>query len=61
MTEHDVILAMARAHDREDAAQRGEPSPWDGTAEPWFVEERVAAMREAWNVAKAHFERKADA
>jgi len=28
MTRAELIEAMARAYDREDAAQMGEPSPW---------------------------------
>jgi hypothetical protein len=51
-----VLEAMARAHDREDAAQRGEPDPWawtPGEGDPvlqdfeTFRADRVAAMREA--------------
>lgn len=48
----DMVEAMARAHDKEDAAQRGEPSPWDfkGAEEgddAAFRDERIASMRQA--------------
>lgn len=48
----DMLEAMARAHDQEDAAQRGEPSPWnfqgaDSIDEEAFRDERLSAMREA--------------
>lgn len=44
---------MCRAHDREDSAQRGEPSLWDMQADEFvgdwaeWREERLAAMRSA--------------
>jgi hypothetical protein len=49
----EELEAMCRAHDAEDAAQKGEPSPWDlpvETAEDHaalmiFRCERLAAMR----------------
>ena len=57
--EHALLIAMCQAHDREDAAQKGEPSPWeprfmhaDDETNGW-IEERVVAMREALTVAKA--------
>ncbi|MFC3568375.1 hypothetical protein [Paracoccus simplex] len=39
--------ALARAYDREDAAQRGEPDPWSiGTEdEPGWVADRIACAR----------------
>lgn len=45
-----TVLYMCQAHDREQAAQMGEPSPWDWDDEPpkqTWVNEREAAMREA--------------
>jgi len=45
------VEAMCRAHDREDAAQMGEPSPWDIAKDgvDWddFRTSRLAAMRAA--------------
>jgi hypothetical protein len=52
--EDDVILAMCRAHDREAAAQKGEPSPWDleeARSDHDWVQERFFAMREAFDIA----------
>ena len=47
----DLCRAFAEAYDREDAAQRGEPSPWMlddagdiGDAERWQAE-RIACVR----------------
>ena len=39
-------IAFARAYDTEDAAQRGEPTPWisDEDADEW-VDERIACVR----------------
>lgn len=54
--ETDVLLAMAREHDREDAAMRGEPSPWRDIDEDdhvltdddkVFISERLASMKAA--------------
>lgn len=46
-----MIEEMCRGHDREDAAQKGEPSPWeiavDGDDFHSFRKERIVAMREA--------------
>lgn len=44
-----TLLAMAKAHDLEEAAQKGEPSPWreDFDRDPEWEAERVAAMRAA--------------
>lgn len=55
-SEDEIILAMCRAHDREDSAQRGEPSPWwkDFDRDPDWEQERFLAMREAFDVAKRH-------
>ena len=42
------LEAMARAHDKEEAAQMGEPSPWDIHAadlDPEWVDGRRVAMR----------------
>jgi predicted DNA-binding transcriptional regulator YafY len=53
-----VILAMCRAHDREQAAQMGEPSPWDledAESDIDFVSDRTFAMREAFRVAAQSF------
>lgn len=49
------VEAMCRAHDAEDAAQKGEPSPWRDDfvqqagkkAQKEFRDERIASMREA--------------
>jgi hypothetical protein len=51
----EIIYAMCRAHDEEEAAQRGEPSPWrDGFDRDLDWEnQRFFAMREAFDVAKA--------
>ena len=47
----EMCLAFAEAYDREDAAQRGEPNPWDlddpgdiGDSEAW-QSERIACVR----------------
>lgn len=57
--EDAVILAMCAAHDREESAQKGEPSPWDEgrfpVRDPDWEQERFLAMREAFDVAAAHF------
>jgi hypothetical protein len=55
--EEVVLLAMCKEHDREEAAQRGEPSPWDAEGEDYdeFREERLHAMYEAFEIAKAYF------
>lgn len=48
----DALLeAMCRAHDQEEAAQRGEPSPWrdEGDDFETFRADRIAAMRAAWS------------
>ena len=49
----EQIIAACKAHDREDSAQRGEPSPWDEIdpesalfAKQWIAE-RMASMRAA--------------
>lgn len=49
-----IIWAMAKAHDREESAQKGEPSPWreDFDRDPDWEQERFLAMREAFDVAK---------
>lgn len=52
--EDQIILAMCKAHDREEAAQKGEPTPWTDEAEQDadFVQGRFFAMREAFDVAR---------
>ncbi len=49
----DALRALAQAYDREDAAQRGEPDPWNlddpgdiGDSDTW-VSERLACARAA--------------
>jgi hypothetical protein len=54
-----LLESMAKAADQEDAAQRGEPSPWrfqgsDEADDAAFRAERLAAMREAWKAIRAH-------
>lgn len=43
-----AIEDMCRAHDEEEAAQKGEPSPWrediGGTDEEWMAERRCAML-----------------
>jgi hypothetical protein len=53
--EDAIILAMCRAHDREEAAQMGEPSPWreDFDSDPDWEQNRFLAMREAFDEARA--------
>ena len=47
-SENELLKNMAMAHDAEDAAQRGEPSPWaEGDLDPEWVSERIACMRAA--------------
>jgi thioredoxin-like negative regulator of GroEL len=52
--EDAIILAMCRAHDREEAAQMGEPSPWreDFDRDPDWEQNRFLAMREAFDEAR---------
>jgi hypothetical protein len=41
-----AIEALARAYDREDASQRGEPDPWDdGKDDAAWVAERLACAQ----------------
>lgn len=48
-----AILRAVRAHDREDAAQKGEPDPWaDDFPEPYYSE-RMTSMRLALEAAGA--------
>jgi hypothetical protein len=52
----DFLEHVARAHDQEESAQRGEPSPWtfkgaDAGDDATFRSERLAAMREALKAA----------
>lgn len=44
-----MLERMARAHDREEAAQRGEPDPWAEAGEDFeqFRDERIACFVEA--------------
>jgi hypothetical protein len=53
--EDAIILAMCKAHDREDAAQMGEPSPWreDFDRDLDWEQGRFLAMREAFDEARA--------
>lgn len=49
MASTEVLEAMAQAHDAEDAAQRGEPSPWredlGADQDPeWRAERRTAML-----------------
>jgi len=49
-----MVERMARAHDKEEAAQRGEPSPWaDPTIDAAWIAERITCMRAALQAAKA--------
>ena len=59
--EDAIILEMCKAHDREESAQKGEPSPWDERFERDFdwEQERFFAMREAFDVAKVALSRPA--
>lgn len=58
--ETDVLLAMAREHDREESAMKGEPSPWReidegddlSESDKVFVAERMAAMKAALAAAR---------
>lgn len=49
----DLLEKMCRAHDREEAAQKGEPCPWviqerdNGGIDPDWRRERLSAMHEA--------------
>ena len=53
--EDAIILSMCKAHDREEAAQMGEPSPWreDFDRDLDWEQGRLLAMREAFDVARA--------
>lgn len=48
-----AVEAAARAHDAEDAAQRGEPDPWsiEGDDFTEFRSDRIASMRAALSAA----------
>lgn len=50
--EDAIILAMCRAHDAEESAAIGEPSPWrdDFDRDPDWEQQRFLAMREAYDV-----------
>ncbi|OBQ68944.1 hypothetical protein EFV37_29340 [Mesorhizobium loti] len=46
--ETKTLEALARAYDREDASQRGEPDPWDdGAEDPIWRAERLACAKAA--------------
>lgn len=49
LTDVDTLEAMCRVYDREDSAERGEPSPWDVETDapdfPAFRAGRIEAMR----------------
>jgi hypothetical protein len=48
-----MVERMARAHDKEEAAQRGEPSPWDDpTIDAAWIAERITCIRAALQAAK---------
>jgi len=56
MTSDEIIETMARALDREEAAQMGEPSPWDvfkNELEHEWISERFACVRAALSAAEA--------
>lgn len=55
MTDDAIILAMCKAHDAEEAAAIGEPSPWreDFDRDPDWAQARFLAMREAFDVCRA--------
>jgi len=46
----ELLEQMARAHDREEAAQKGEPDPWADDFPDEMKSERIAAMRAAFAV-----------
>lgn len=48
----EVLDRMIRAHDREEAAQRGEPDPWADDFPEEMKAERMAAMRVAVEAAQ---------
>ncbi len=57
----DELEIMCRAHDAEDAARKGEPSPWDfveqdGKVDAEWVSERLCSMRMAVNALMKHQE-----
>jgi len=48
MTRSELLEAMVRAHDREEAAQMGEPSPWSiADRDPEWESERMFCMEAA--------------
>jgi len=47
----DIHEALARAYDKEDAAQRGEPDQWTEDADPEWRAERLACAQVALEVA----------
>lgn len=53
MISDKAVEAAARAHDAEDAAQRGEPDPWSIEGEDFkeFRASRIVAMRAALQAA----------
>lgn len=58
---HAMLEAAAQAHDREDSAQRGEPSPWSiewdsEEAAATFRSDRISCMKEAFVAAGFHVE-----
>lgn len=56
MISDEAVEAAARAHDAEDAAQRGEPDPWDLEGDDFneFRADRMSAMRAALEAALPH-------
>lgn len=41
----EALEALARAYDREDASQRGEPTPWDDVEDLTWKAERIACAQ----------------
>lgn len=56
MISDEAVEAAARAHDAEDAAQRGEPDPWDMEGDDFneFRADRMSAIRAALEAALPH-------
>ena len=50
MDDRAALLAIARAYDAEDAAQRGEPNPHNHCQDPDWIEERIACARAGLDV-----------
>lgn len=53
----DVCRVFARGHDREEAAQMGEPDPWstpEAQADPEWQRERIACVRAGCGAVARH-------